>query len=252
MRPVELPPDGLVLNTKLAEILGARAGDTVTVEVLEGERPVRQVSIAALVDEPVGLGAYMQASALHRLMREGDTISGAYLKADSLVAPSLYATLKHTPSISGVSVREAMLASFWKTFGDSIWISTAFLVGFACVIAVGIVYNSARIALSERGNELASLRVLGYTRTEIGSILLGEQGLLTLLSIPVGFALGYVLSMALSEYFSRDLFRLPLVVNGETYAFPAVVVAVAAVLSGLIVAGRLRRMDLTAVLKSRE
>ena len=252
LSPVDLPPNGLVLNAKLAEILNARPGDVITVEVLEGARPVRQVAVAALVDEPVGLGAYMQAGALHRLMREGDTISGAYLKVDSQVAPRLYSILKHTPSISGVAVREAMLASFWKTFGESIWISTAFLVGFASVIAIGVVYNGARIALSERGNELACLRVLGFTRSEIGRILLGEQGLLTLGSIPAGFALGFALSMLLSRFFSRELFRLPMVVNAGTYAFAAIVVTAAAVFSGAVVAERLRRMDLTAVLKSRE
>ena len=252
LRPVDLPPDGLVLNTKLAEILGARLGDVVTVEVLEGSRPVRDIVVAALVDEPIGLGVYMQASALHRLMREGDTISGAYLKVDSNVAQALYSALKHIPAISGVGVREAMLASFWKEFGDSIWISTAFLVGFASVIAFGIVYNGSRIALSERGHELACLRVLGYTRGEIGRILLGEQGLLTLIAIPAGFGLGFVLSVLLSRFFSRELFRLPLVVNVGTYAFAAIIVTVAAILSGVIVASRLRHMDLTAVLKSRE
>lgn len=252
LQPVDLPSEGLLLNTKLAEILGAQPGDTLTVEVLEGARPVRQAMVVALADEPVGLGAYMNVSALHRLMREGDTISGAYLQVDSTVAPRLYSMLKHTPSISGVAVREAMLASFWKTFGESIWISTAFMVGFACVIAFGIVYNGARIALSERGHELASLRVLGYTRVEIGRILLGEQALLTIASIPIGFALGFGLSAMLSQFFSRELFRLPLVVNEATYTFACLVVLGAGLFSGVVVAGRLRHMDLTEVLKSRE
>src|SRR5579872_3017484 len=252
LQPADLPPDGLLLNAKLAEILGAQPGDLVSVEVLEGARPVRQVAVAAIVDEPVGLGAYMHVSALHRVMREGDTVSGAYVKVGPAVAPQLYSILKHTPSIGGVAVREAMLASFWKTFGESIWISTAFMVGFACVIAFGIVYNGARIALSERGHELASLRVLGYTRFEIGRLLLGEQGLLTIASIPPGFALGFGLSAMLSRFFSRELFRLPLVVNGATYAFAAIVVLGAGLFSGLVVAGRLRHMDLTEVLKSRE
>jgi putative ABC transport system permease protein len=174
------------------------------------------------------------------------------MKVDPSMAAQLYSVLKHIPAISGVAVREAMLASFWKTFGDSIWISTAFLVGFATVIAFGVVYNGARIALSERGHELACLRVLGYTRTEIGRILLGEQGLLTVAAVPAGFALGFALSLLLSRFFSRDLFRLPLVVNAGTYAFAALVVFAAAIFSGLIVAQRLRHMDLTAVLKSRE
>lgn len=252
LRAIELPPDGLVLNTKLAELLGARLGDIVTMEVLEGARPVRDVAVTALADEPVGLGAYMRSQALQALLREGATISGAYLAVDAHQAPALYSKLKHMPSVAGVSVRQAMLASFWKTFGESIWISTAFLVGFATVIAFGIVYNGARIALSERGNELACLRVLGFTRLEIGRILLGEQGLLTLGAIPAGFVIGYFLSALLSHFFSRDLFRLPLVINAGTYAFAALVVAGAALFSGAVVGERIRHMDLTAVLKSRE
>ena len=252
LQTVDLPPAGLILNSKLAEILGARAGDMLTAEVLEGARPIRELPVAAIIEEPIGLGAYMEINALHRFLREGDTISGAYLKVDPQAASKLYFTLKHTPSISGVAVREVMLASFWKTFGESIAVSTTILVAFACVIAFGIVYNGARIALSERGHELASLRVLGYTRAEIGRILLGEQGLLTALSIPAGFAVGFGLSMILARAFSRELFRLPLVVNPATYAFAAAVVGVAAVFSGLMVARRLQRMDLTAVLKSRE
>lgn len=252
LRPVDLPRDGLVLNAKLAEILGAKPVDVITVEVLEGARPVRSVPLVSLADEPVGLGAYMQAGALHRLMREGGTISGAYLKVDPAVASSLYSFLKRTPSISGVAVREAMLASFWKSFGESIWVSTAFVVGFACVIAFGIVYNGARIALSERGRELATLRVLGYTRAETGAILLGEQALLMGIAIPIGFVLGYALSAMLAHFFSRDLFRLPLVVNAATYAYAAVVVASAGVFSGLMVAQRIRRMELAEVLKSME
>jgi putative ABC transport system permease protein len=252
LRPVELPREGLLLNTRLAEILGARKGDIVTIEILEGARLVRDVAITSIVDEPVGLGAYMEAGALHRLMREGPAYSGAYLKVDPVYAPGLYLLLKRTPMVTGVAVRETMRASFWKTVGESIVSTTAILVGFACVIAFGIVYNGARIALSERGNELAALRVLGFTRREIGSILLGEQGILTLLAIPVGFALGFALSLWVAKTHSPDLLRLPFVVNVRTYIFAAAAVSIAAVASGLVVARRLHRMDLTAVLKSRE
>jgi putative ABC transport system permease protein len=252
LQPVELPPEGLLLNMRLAEILGVHEGDIVTVEILEGARLVRDVPVAAIVDEPVGLGAYMEAGALHRLLREGPTFSGAYLKVDPVFAPRLYVLLKRTPAVTGVAVRETMRASFWKTVGESIVSTTAVLVGFACVIAFGIVYNGARIALSERGNELAALRVLGFTRREIGRILLGEQGILTVLAIPGGFVLGFGLSLWISKTHSPDLLRLPFVVNAKTYFFAAVAVSAAAVASGLVVARRLQRMDLTAVLKSRE
>jgi putative ABC transport system permease protein len=252
LQPVELPPEGLLLNTRLAEILGAREGDIVTIEILEGARLVRDVTVASIIDEPVGLGAYMETGALHRLLREGPTYSGAYLKVDPVFATRLYLLLKRTPTVTGVAVRETIRASFWKTVGESIVSTTAILVGFACVIAFGIVYNGARIALSERGNELAALRVLGFTRREIGRILLGEQGILTLLAIPAGFALGFVLSLWVAKTHSPDLLRLPFVVNARTYFFAAATVSIAAVASGLVVVRRLQGMDLTAILKSRE
>jgi putative ABC transport system permease protein len=162
-----VPPTGVVLTTKLAEILGVAPGERVTVEVLEGAGPVRSVPVAGLVDELVGLSAYMDVHALNRLMREGDTVSGALLAVDALAAPRLYAELKRMPAVSGVNIRAAALRSFEATLAKSMGIFTTVLVVFACVIAGAMIYNAARIALSERGRELASLRVLGFTRDEV-------------------------------------------------------------------------------------
>lgn len=252
MLPVDLPPDGLLLNNQLAEILGVRLGDVVTVDLLEGERLSRQVIVASLADEPVGLGAYMEIGALHRLMKEGPLFSGAFLKVDPLYAPALYSSLKRTPEVSGVAVREATRASFWKNVGESLSSTTLIIVGFACVIAFGIVYNGTRIALSERGHELAALRVLGFTRAEIRGVLLGEQAILTLLAIPIGLGLGFTLSFLVSSSHSQDLLRLPFVVSARTCVFAGGGVLIAALFSGLVVARQLGRMDLTEALKSRE
>jgi putative ABC transport system permease protein len=252
LAPVELPEEGLLLNSRLAEILGAAPGDVITVEVLEGARPVRRIPAVSLVDEPVGLNAYMDARSLHRLLREGSLASGAYLKVDPRSSAALYRQLKRTPVVAGVAVREAMVASYWQTIGDSIRSTTVTMVGFAAVIAIGIVYNGARIALSERGAELASLRVLGFFKSEIGRILLGEQMLLTLLSIPVGLWLGHGLAWWIAATHSRDILRLPFVVSARTYAFSCTTLLAAALLSAAAVARKLQRMDLTAVLKSRE
>ena len=252
LQSVSLPPDGIVLNSHLGQLMGAHPGQRITVEILEGERPKRDVIVAGWVDEPIGLGAYMDRDALRRFMREAETVSGAYLRVNASKAPQLYALLKRTPSVSAVSVKETTLASFWKSYGETIWLSTLMLVGFAAVIAAGIVYNGARIALSERGHELASLRILGYTTPEIARILLGEQAILTVAAIPVGFVGGYWLSRLTSLAFERELFRLPFVLQNASYFYAACIVAVAAVLSGAAILHRLGGMDLTAVLKSRE
>ncbi|MGK7871941.1 MAG: ABC transporter permease [Xenococcaceae cyanobacterium] len=249
---VNLPPNGVVLTTKLAEILGVTPGETLTVEVLEGSRPVRQVPLVGLVDELLGVQGYMDIHALNRMMREGQTISGAYLSVDPHFASQLYFRLKRIPAITGISTREASLQSFEEISAQNLLVFTGIVVIFACIITFSMVYNSARIALSERGRELASLRIMGFTRAEIAYILLGEQAILTLLAIPLGFALGYGLAALMSFAYNSELYRLPLIITKATYAFTFVIVIVAASFSGLIIRRQLNRLDLIAVLKTRE
>ncbi|MBI4527033.1 MAG: FtsX-like permease family protein [Deltaproteobacteria bacterium] len=252
LRPVELPQKGLLLTTKLAELLGVAPGDRVTVEVLEHTRAVRQIIISGVVEEQVGIAAYMNLAALNRLLDEQGSVSGAHLAVDANQAARLYTRLKAIPAVSGVAIREAVLNSFREILDRSIVVSTFINVLFACVIAFGVVYNSARIALSERGNELASLRVLGFTSNEVATILLGEQGVLTLIAIPLGFALGAATCWLLVKRLSTELYRIPLVLSAETFVFAAGIVALAAFGSGFLVARRLRRLDLISVLKTRE
>jgi putative ABC transport system permease protein len=249
---VEVPPEGLVLTDALARLLGLSVGDPVTVEVLEGRRVVRETRLAATVDDLFGLTATMDIRALNRLLGEGPTVSGAFLAADPAHLDVLTARLKRTPAVAGVAVRESMLASFLETIAQTMLATTSVLVAFACVIALGIVYNGARISLSERGHELASLRVLGFTRREIALILLGEHALLTLAAIPIGFALGAGSAALLVRSVASDLYRLPLVFSRETFAFAFLVTLAAALFSGIMVAGRIRKLDLVAVLKTRE
>jgi putative ABC transport system permease protein len=252
LRPVALPISGVVLTRKLGEVLGVGAGDIITASVLEGARPERALQVVSLVDEPVGIGAYMDLHALNSLLREAGSISGAFLEVDPRQAPALYRALKRLPSVGGVALRDANLRSFEKILDRSMRTISVVEVLFACVIAFGVVYNGARIALSERGNELASLRVLGFTRGEVTRLLLGEQGVLTLLAIPLGFVLGIWTAWLLSERLNTELYRIPLVIESATLSFAVVVIVVAALLSGMLVARRINRLDLIAVLKTRE
>mgnify|MGYP003374401305 CR=1 FL=1 len=93
---------------------------------------------------------------------------------------------------------------------------------------------------------------LGFTRAEVAVLLFGEQALVTLLAIPVGWLLGYALSAAVVVGLTTETYRIPLVISGRTYALAAAITLVAAVASGLIVRRRLDRLDLVAVLKTRE
>jgi putative ABC transport system permease protein len=251
-RPVALPPEGLAISSTLADVLGVRQGDAVTVEVLEGTRPVRQIPVVRVVDEFLGTNAYMELDALRRLMHEGSTMSGAYLSVDTAAAPALYQQLKATPVVAGVMVKRATIDSFNRTISETMGTVRMIEILFAAIIAFGVVYNSTRISLSERSRELATLRVIGFTRAEISYILLGEVAMITLVAVPLGLVVGYGLSAFAARAFATELFRIPLVVAARTYAFSAVIIVTATAISAFFVRHRLDHLDLVAVLKMRE
>jgi putative ABC transport system permease protein len=251
-RPVALPPGGLVLSEKLADLLGVGPGGTVTVEVLEGQRPVRELSVAATLRDYVGKSAYMDLASLNRFLREDETVSGAFLSVDEAQTGALYTRLKATPRVASVASQRAALRSFSQTMSDNLLRMRLFNVTFAGIIAFGVVYNAARIMLSERNRDLATLRVIGFTRAEISAILLGEVGLLTAVAIPLGLLLGFGLAKVVVAALETESQRFPAVVAPATYAFAVTVVVVAALLSGLVVRRRIDGLDLVAVLKSRD
>lgn len=251
-RAISLPPDGLVVSEKLAKILAIHVGDRVLLEVLEGDRPVREVVIAATVNDYFGLSAAMELGALNRLLREGRTLSGGFLKFSEERSADLFRAAKERPRVAAAALTTAAYDSFQETLARNLRIITLVNALFASVIALGVVYNSARIALSERGRELATLRVLGFRRGEISSILLGELAILTAVALPLGCGLGYLLADLLTRSLDTEVYRIPLIVSPRTYVFACAVVIAATVFSSAIVRRRLDRLDLVAVLKTRE
>lgn len=253
LKPLVLPPEGVVLTDHLArEILHVKPGDILTVEVLEGRRPVLEVPVIGITKQYLGVSAYMRQDALNTLMREGPVVSGAYLGLMPEAEGQVYADLNRRPRVLGMVANAASIESFYATIGEFVLFYNMVATLLAASIAFGVVYNSARIALSERSRELASLRVLGFTHGEIAYILLGELAVLTLIAIPVGFLLGVGLTGILVLAFKTDLYRLPLILEPSNYALGASVVLVSALVSGLILWYRLGRLDLVAVLKTRE
>lgn len=250
LRQVDIPADGLMLTDFLAKLLDVKVGDRVRVEILEGNRPVREATVTGLVREYTGVSGYMELATLNRFMHEGPTLSGAYLSVEGL--PQLYERLRGMPRIAGVAERMQEIRNFNRMMNETMLFFTYVATVFSVIISFGVIYNSARIALTERGRELASLRVLGFTRAEISYILLGELGILTLIAIPLGLMLGEWMCYYIAHSMQNDLFRVPVVLMPRTYAFAATVVLVSAIISGLAVRRRLDQLDLIAVLKAAE
>jgi len=249
---LRLPDDGVVLSEKLARKLHVARGATLLIEVREGTRPVRSVVVVDTVQDYLGTPAYMNLAALNRVLREGPAISGAHLLTDARAEARLYDRLKETPGVAGFFSTRAARRSVRETIQRSMATSLSFLVAMAGMIAFGVAYNTSRIALSERAWELATLRVMGFTRGEIGLILLTEVALLVIMAIPLGLLLGLGLGHLVSAAFDSEQYRIPAVFARSSYGFSALVVMTAAVVSGAIVWRLLGRLDLIAVLKTRE
>ena len=251
-REIRMPPSGVVLSLTLANVLDVRPGDEISLEVLEGQRPTRRVQVTGLVDDIMGLSAYMDITALHQMMREGNVSNSALLLIDHADEVKLASELKTTPAVAGAGFKRAVLQSFRDVMARNMSVSIFINLIFAGIIAFGVVYNAARVSLSERSRELASLRVLGFTRAEISLILMGELALVTLLALPVGGLFGYSLSAAIVGMIDSEVYRFPLYVSRQAVALSFLGIIAATVFSGLVVRRRLDHLDLVAVLKIRE
>jgi len=247
-----VPPEGLLLSTKLGELLGVRPGDAVRVEVLEGRRASAEIPVAALFETYIGTPAYLHIDAVARLLRERPSVSAAHLLVDASREDALFAALKALPEVSAVTLRRAAVNVFHDTMAETMLIFISFFAAFACVLAGGVTYNSARIALSERARDLATLRVLGMTRAEISYILLGESALLTLAGLALGCAVGAGLAWGLSDAFETELYRVPTVIERGTFGISVLIGVAASLASAFLVRRRLDRLDLIGVLKTRE
>ncbi len=251
-RPIPLPPDGLLVSAKLAEILGAAPGDIVTLEIQEGSRPRRETVIRGLITDYAGVFAYMDKDSLHQLMREGPTVSGAYVSLDANQWLAFLQEVKNTPRIAAMMIKNAVRDSFRKTTAETINMVQYLYFVFSIIVACGVVYNSARIALSERSRDLATLRVIGFSHREVAGVLVTELMMLTVVAIPVGLLLGSALSAGIIVTASTESVRLPLRLVPESYATAVIIVLSAAVVSFAIVGRRIRDLDLIGVLKARD
>lgn len=249
---VELPPEGLLLSAKLAEILGAKAGDRVILEIQEGRRPQLEATIHGTITDYAGVAVYMEIGALRRLMREGATVSGAYVAVDSKYWDAFLTKVRESPRIASLSITDAIRGSFESSTGDMIGKIQWLYFIFATIVAFGVVYNSARIALSERSRDLATLRVLGFSHREVAGVMISELAILTVVAIPFGLWIGTQLATAIITTVSTETVRLPLVISMRSYATATLIVLLSSSISFWVVSRKIHELDLLGVLKARD
>jgi len=251
-REIALPPAGLLLSRHFADKLGVAAGGQVFVEQLGGRRTARFLPVAGVVDEFIGERAYASAATIEAITRDASPAGAALLRIDPARRDEILTQLKDMPLVLGASEKSASFAKFEEMIDENLFTMLGFYIFFASAIAVGVVYNSARILFSERAHELATLRVLGYHRSEVGIVLLGELALLVVLAVPLGCIIGYGMAQLMTALFSSDLFRLPFAPSRASYGWAILVVFAAAALTAAIVARRVLALDMVRVLKARE
>lgn len=250
--PLALPPRGLVLSQALAEVLKLRPGDLVRVEMTEGPRRVFEARVAGISLGYLGLGAYASLPALAEMTGQTPALSGVHLTLDPAKEAAFFAAIKTMPQTQFLSSLTRTRANFRQTIAENIAIMTRVYITLAAIIAVGVVYNYARIALSEQGRELASLRVLGFTKGEVARVLYAELALIVLLAQPLGWLIGYGFALAIVEGFKSELYRVPLIIGPDVFARSSLIVLAAALGSALLIRGRIARLDMIEVLKTRE
>lgn len=252
LAPVNMPDQGVILNKTLARILQLKVGDIVEVEVLEEKRQTLKIPVSGITQEFIGLGAFMNIVQLNKMLDSRPKITGASLFVDQNHSAQLYKKLKEIPAIIGLNITSVLRQIFEDIMAENLLKMMATNVMFASFISFGIIYNTARITISERSRELASLRVLGLTRAEVAYILFGELGFITLLSLPIGIFLGYSMSVGMTQSMDSELFRIPVYLKKSTYGYAVLIVLLSAMISFYLVWRQVNSIDLVSAQKGVE
>ncbi len=252
MRTIYVREDGVIISKSLAKILNIEPGDDLTVEVREGRRPTLTLPVAAFAESFLGSAAYFEIGALNKALKEQGRVSGAYITFDPALGDDINEKLKAMPAVAGVTLNAQARQSFQSLMNQGAGAMRFTMAFVAIIITVGVVYNSARVAFAERERDLASLRVIGFTRGEAAFVLLGELAIIILVALPIGAIVGFLLSTLVSSAFSTEMYTIPNQINPRGYGEAALFVILAALLSGWLVQRDVNRLDLVSVLKTRE
>jgi putative ABC transport system permease protein len=252
MTPVAVRDEGITLSQNLANKLGVRPGDTVTVQATDGHRATAELTVVAVVKPYLSGVAYMELNALGRALREPGRVSAAYVLMDRAQRDELNERVKELPMIAGVSFLDNASASMRKMLNEGTGFFAYMFVIFSSLMAGGVAYSAARVTFAEQERDLATLRVLGFSRREVSYVLLAEIGLLLLIALPTGAILGELLSRWLMSQFQTDLFTFPYITESSAYGRSALFVAASVMGAALAVRRSVDRLDLVGVLKSRE
>ena len=244
--------EGVILPVTLARALDLRAGDLLRLELLAAPRSILHLPVAGLIAQGMGQDVHISAAALFAATGSAPQVNMIHLAVQADRMDALSAAIKQTPGVAGLSDWAEVRRQFDATLSENMLTMVGLYTLIGLLIAVGVIYNAARILVSERSYELASLRVLGFSRFEVGYVLVGEMMLLTLVAIPLGWLAGYGLAQGVVGAMSTEIVQIPFFISRRTFALAGLAVFFAALGAVLVVRRRLDRVDLAMALKARD
>jgi putative ABC transport system permease protein len=222
------------------------------VESLEGKRRTETIPLVGLAEDFAGIAAYMNIHAVNRFMGEGDLVTGASFTVDGSKRRDFLRSLKEVPRVAWIAVKNSLRENFEKTTAASINLIQSVYLTLATIVSFGVVYNNARISLSERGRELATLRVIGFSQREVATVLITELMILAMIAVPLGLLVGSGFATVILKQVNTETVRVPLILSAKNYASAVLIVTVASTLSAAMVIRKLKKLDLISALKAPE
>lgn len=205
---VELSENGIFLTTELAKLLHVEAGDTLTIRNFMPGRDDVELKVSGIIRQYLGINAYMDIGTMQRLLTEKDMVTGAGVISDDDVKGKL----ETVDMVSFVQSMEDLENQFLE-YTDMMKLAIQFYMLFGGILGFAIIYNSSIISISERRLEFAALRIMGYSKNEIFSIISRENLLVTILAVILGIPLGLFFINGIIESFSSELVTFPRIIE---------------------------------------
>jgi len=123
---------------------------------------------------------------------------------------------------------------------------------FAVILGIAIIYNTSVMTLNERQREMASLRVLGYSKGEVAGLIRKETWLQAVIGIVLGLPSGKAVATAYLASATTEMYSLPAVIYPRSYLMVAIVAFIFVWLGQNLSIRKAGKLDMVEVLKNRE
>lgn len=245
-QPVKLPREGISITEGLARLLEVEVGDSINIKSFIPGRESVVLSVNEIVEQPLGVNAYMDLEHMQRVLLDHDYINGAVIRGERLESSEL----DHVKHIKSVLLSADMMAIF-KEFTALTYASILVMVASAGILGFAIVYNATIMSIYERKMEFSSLRVLGFDKQHIFKMLFRENLVLSALGIIIGIPLGASMVDSIMASFSNELYTMKADFDFMAFVYTTVVTIAFVLIAQVATHHKIAKLDFIEALKAR-